>query len=350
MKYKKIEIVFDEAKDRFTRTLLVKENTNLVILGCIFCTALKTQFEHNFTFIKNKVEYLPDAFIAEGVYDKEKEVAMKKYNLKHLGNKFQFLYDTGDYWLFNCKVTDSNKEPNGNKLAYLIDGKGQGVWEDNKYSLMSYIEGEIGPEFKQEDEDLGYCLPWNFDNNQYSDFDYFDIEEEKEIFDETLIKNINLYLDGHHSAGFEVEVKRIKDKNNPQVANLYNIKNELENLDNLVINKTDTSFLSSIKSFDKKYAEEYMEENGLSNYKEWMKDSLNMFKYPFTDSINHPATVNFFYNLVKNENTNNLMCFAEDVKNNVVFLYRENGELKYYIPDEIKSIMLEVLLKMKKYN
>lgn len=85
MIYKKVKLEFDDAKDRLTRTLLIKENANLVIVGAIFCSALRTEFEHCFYFLKNKVHYSPDVFIAEGLSDIFEEVPMKNYKLKDMG-------------------------------------------------------------------------------------------------------------------------------------------------------------------------------------------------------------------------------------------------------------------------
>ena len=55
MKYKQIKITFDYSKpNRFYRTLLVKENINLVDLGCAIVTAFNGTFEHYFLFRKDK--------------------------------------------------------------------------------------------------------------------------------------------------------------------------------------------------------------------------------------------------------------------------------------------------------
>lgn len=53
-------------KDRLNRTILVREDTNLIELGCAMCTAIRTEFEHFFLFLKGKTTYCPDVFIEEG--------------------------------------------------------------------------------------------------------------------------------------------------------------------------------------------------------------------------------------------------------------------------------------------
>ena len=44
---------------------------------------------------------------------------MKKYKLKDMGTSFKFIYDTGEDWIFNCKVFKKDVEVKGNKIAYL---------------------------------------------------------------------------------------------------------------------------------------------------------------------------------------------------------------------------------------
>lgn len=211
MKYKRIKISLKEYPNRLTRTILVNEDTNLVILGCIFCDAFRSEFEHNFLFIKDKTHYSPDVFINEGTNDLIQEVPMKKYALKDLGDKFTFIYDTGENWEFDCKVSDKDEVVNGNKLAYLLDGEGQGIWEDNRSSLEAYLNGEIEPESNEEDEEKGLSLPWNFENSSYGDFDNFDLIEQQDVFDAMLIEDINEYLDNCHEYGLELEVDNLDE-------------------------------------------------------------------------------------------------------------------------------------------
>lgn len=225
MNYKTIKVEFTEKKDRFNRTIMVREDINLIELGCALCTALRTEFEHNFLFIKNKKHFLPDCFLADGWRDDLlDEVPMKKYSLKDLGDKFKFWYDTGDNWMFDCKVYKKDTELVGREIAYLVDGKGQGVWEDNAYTLRRYFEGEVDPNTDEEDEEKGIYFPWNLEIEKISDFDTkFNIAEEKELFDETLNSNIEIYLENCHSYGYELEVE---PRTQEVLDNMYENQNE----------------------------------------------------------------------------------------------------------------------------
>ncbi len=209
MVYKKIKIGFHNYNNRFNRTILVREDINLIELGCVICTSLRAEFEHYFLFIRNDLYYTPDCFIESPLSYYINEVPMKKYQLKDLGDEFTFLYDTGDNWEFDCKVYKKTvKIDEDYKFAYLLNGKGQGIWEDNIQTLTMYLDGEIDPNCNEENEDKGIYFPWNFIIDKYLDFDTsFDLDIEKDIFDCDVGYNIEIYLEKCHYCGYELEVK-----------------------------------------------------------------------------------------------------------------------------------------------
>lgn len=201
---------------------------------------------------------------------------------------------------------------------------------------MAYIDGIIDAESNKEDEMKGYYLPWNFNNTKYGDFDHYDIEEASEFFDSNLIANISDYLSGCHNYGFELEVKLLKEivKRRAQLSSSFGDRVDGEDL---IITKIKTDLLSSLKSINKEYAQKYMDDNCYDNYKEWKNNVLILFKVSFDASKNNLFTMNFFNRLVLCENTTNIVAYADDVISNIVFLYRDEDGLKYYIPDEIKK-------------
>lgn len=194
MKYKQIKLTFDYSDPkRFYRTLLAKEDVNLVDLGCAIVTAFGGEFEHLFLFNTNEKSYNPKAFMDDFIF--ENDVLMNNYTLSDLGNEFNFTYDTGDGWDFTAKVTDSNVEVDDEDFI-LIDGAGQGIWEDNIHTLKAYLNGDIDPNSYEPDEEQGYYPPWNFENKKYSDFDTsFDLEKEKERFMKNYPVDISTYIE-----------------------------------------------------------------------------------------------------------------------------------------------------------
>ena len=182
MRYKKIRLDFKYCeRGRFFRTILVEENINLVKLGCAIVAAFNGTFEHFFTFDKGRTQYAPRSFGQWGTYGMQ---FMEDYTLEVLGDSFTFTYDMGDNWEFKAKVYKKVYElDNEDEEVMLIDGAGQGIWEDNIYSLVEYLDGNISPDSSENDEEEGIFLPWNFENETFGDFDTaFDLDFEKEDF------------------------------------------------------------------------------------------------------------------------------------------------------------------------
>lgn len=202
MIYKKIKMLFYEHPDRFNRTILVPKDINLVHLGCIMACAINATFEHFFLFHVGKTGYVPEAFqiMAKNWY------LMKDYNLEDLGDQFIFEYDTGEGYRFKCKVYKKEEEIEKGEYAYLLDGKGQGIFEDNISSLYMYLDEEIDPNTSENNEDIDFYMPWNLPLEKISDFDDYDLEFEKESFGDEAIYSIYTYLEHQHECGYEMEI------------------------------------------------------------------------------------------------------------------------------------------------
>ena len=182
MKYKKIKLSFKYCeKNRFYRTFLVDENLNLKDFGCALITAFNGAFEHNFMFKNKNNTFNPRVFMEEFIF--ENDVLMDDYKVADLGDKFEFIYDTGDGWEFDGKVYANTFERDYNEQEIvLIDGAGQGIWEDNIRTLIAYFKGNLDGESLEINEDFGYFPPWNFSISKYSDFDNYDLEDDKGDF------------------------------------------------------------------------------------------------------------------------------------------------------------------------
>jgi hypothetical protein len=227
MEYRRIRISYKEAKDRFYRVLDIRNDLNLVYSGVIFATALNCEFEHDFMFRCNRQGYVPDSLMS-GDYDRW--AAMKDCCLKDLDLSFEYEYDTGDGWEFDCE-TESVFEKDDVTFAYLIEGKGQGIWEDNRYSLDMYLEGKVSPKDSYSENDEMIQLPWNFEDSCFGDFDEYDAEEEKQFFEASYLMDINDYLHRNHMNGYETDVLYIEPelyyaKENPFVRN-YDFDDEM---------------------------------------------------------------------------------------------------------------------------
>ena len=187
MEYKKLRITFDYPdKDRFYRVLLVKPNISLVDLGCVILTSLRSDFSHCFYFKDKDKNYNPKVFMEDFV--RSNDLLMNDYTLEDLHQKFDFFYDTGDGWQFNCEKGkgtveyEPNLEQGENEDAILIEGKGIGIYEDDISALYAYLDGKLKPDNLKEKPSIGAYIPHNIEIGQWGDFDKYDLEDAKHEF------------------------------------------------------------------------------------------------------------------------------------------------------------------------
>lgn len=180
MNYKRIRASFTEAKKEFYRNLYVREDVSINELGLILCCALSTEFTHTFCFIDGKTFYKMNSDEAESTA------------VSDLSRKFRFIYDMGEEWEFSCTISPTDYTLENTDKAVFIGGKGQGIWEDNKVSLLKYLNGEINPRSKKDNEEEGYFLPWNF---SYAPYGFFSYPLDKNAEKKALETFVNEYLD-----------------------------------------------------------------------------------------------------------------------------------------------------------
>lgn len=148
--------------------------------------------EHCFYFETKDYEFDPAAFLESYVF--ENSVYMNFYTIEDLGAKFTFCYDTGDGWDFDCRVYKKSVFLNTSDVVIILEGAGQGIWEDNIGTLYTYLSGEISPSFNGEDEERDIYKPWNIEIDKYSDFDApLDIEKENDDLREAVKFTIEEY-------------------------------------------------------------------------------------------------------------------------------------------------------------
>lgn len=182
MNYTKIRVEFKAFPKRFYREMYVKSNLSLYHLGVVLCCALKAEFEHYFLFKDSIREYIPKDF--EDMFGND--VFMSKYYLKDIvldkKNQFTFLYDTGEDYEFNVTVLEKNVNLNKRKVAIILSGAGDRIWEDNISTLYDYLSGKIDGEISESDEENGIYMPWNvYEGYKLKDFDKFNVKNLDEV-------------------------------------------------------------------------------------------------------------------------------------------------------------------------
>lgn len=208
MEYLKLKVKFKPYPKRFYRTLLVRPDMNLVDLGCILVTALEGAFEHCFLFETRDFSYEPIMFLTEGVNINSR--LMDDYTINDLGEKFDFVYDTGCNYEFACSVMKKRVEISDEESAYLIDGAGQGIWEDYIGELYDYLDGKIDPSSQGDDV---HQLPWNFDNTCFGDFDTaFNLEDAQDKFIDSYEADIYNYKEHIYVDFSNKDYQNVRDK------------------------------------------------------------------------------------------------------------------------------------------
>jgi len=222
MTYTKIRLDFKYGpKGRFYRVILVKDNPSLFKLGVAFGTVLGATFEHCFLFrCKDYVEYVMACFMEMPLRGYK---YLGFYHLSDLPDSFSYEYDTGDGWDFTCKKYKKTVELKSKEDIILLEGKGQGIWEDNICSLYALFNNEISPDFSGEDEEKGIYKPWNCVVAKYGDFDLpLNIEDENDSlsslfeidYQECLSKEKEYIKESHpclddynEESGFETKIR-----------------------------------------------------------------------------------------------------------------------------------------------
>lgn len=177
MEYTKIKISLKEHPKRLYRVLAIKGNPDLYQLGAIIGLSVEAWFEHLYLFRKKNVRYVVGSWM-DGFFD---ERDMAEHHMLDLGDNFYYEYDTGEGYVFNCKIyknkinyvdeeVDSEEEY---PAAYVLEGVGQGIFENDHYTLDKYLYGDIDPESSKESyEDKDFqLLPQNLTLEKYGDFD-----------------------------------------------------------------------------------------------------------------------------------------------------------------------------------
>lgn len=168
MKYIRVRLDYKYAKKgRFTRTLLVRDNPSLEDLGRYLVFALGGELEHMYFFKDNSGSYLPE----EWREDEKDTLSLEDSYLSDLSDKFTFVYDTGEDYVFECSKEKDKIDSIVDKPIIIEKAKGLGIYEDNPYTLNAYLNGEIEKEDNDYLEENSYSMPWNHKINSLSDFD-----------------------------------------------------------------------------------------------------------------------------------------------------------------------------------
>ena len=115
------------------------------------------------------------------------------------------------------------------------------------------------------------------------------------------------------------------------------------NYNKYLIKKEKTDLLSSLKQVNKKIIKEELESKDLDNIRELKKYIIDDFEFCLEMSKDDKNTIAYFFNILKNENTNQMAIYDEDIESLWAFVYKNKDGYSYFIADEIKNIINEKL-------
>lgn len=167
-KFTKVTASFRPARERLSRTFLIRSDADLIELGCALRILFGASPAHMFLFFaKGRL------FVPRSVLGPEGTQPMAEHTLKDLGSAFVFSYDTvGDNWEFDCTAEEEPEERTEKRRVLPLEAVGQGIWEDDLAVLKRFLSGELAPEERaEEDAARSIFLPWNFPVKKWGDFD-----------------------------------------------------------------------------------------------------------------------------------------------------------------------------------
>lgn len=119
---------------------------------------------------------------------------------------------------------------------------------------------------------------------------------------------------------------------------------EIKKLEKYLIKKDDkTDMLSSLEKIDKNIIDKKLKEYDIKTVKELAKYIIEEFKETLEIAKDDVFTRMFFNKLVDNENSMFFSAYESDVEDFFVFVYNNGFNYTYYIPDELRKIIKEIL-------
>lgn len=172
MKYYKIKISLENYEDRLNRTILFRENGTLDDLAFTIISIFNTYAYHLFKFEDDENKYECEISVFEAEIMNYPDVGKNTFFITldmiiAKDNKFVMTYDFGADYRFVIEIIDLNQYKDRFFIPRVIDGVGYGIIEDDKDSLIDYLEGKLSNQ-----KLVG------FQKNRFEtiDFESFDIE------------------------------------------------------------------------------------------------------------------------------------------------------------------------------
>ncbi|MBR3349688.1 MAG: hypothetical protein IKG55_06395 [Solobacterium sp.] len=181
MLYRKIRVSHLDDKTKLYRIFYVPEDIRLSDLASVIRETFRMEEGHLYEFRKGKISYVMKKDDPYGNYDDYGDYDMSRHTIHDPGDQYHFIYDYGDHWEFEVRIYKLTKEIDSNFPVIVLEGKGRGIWEDNRWGYMQLLNGEMPGNLSEDDEENEFYLPWNLGLEHAEDtFEEIDAEEETE--------------------------------------------------------------------------------------------------------------------------------------------------------------------------
>ena len=183
MEYTKIRISSKDAPDRLYRIFLIRDDLPLTIFAEVIMSSFLMSGEHIYEFRNKNRRFVLTC------EDCDKEcVPMPDYRISDLSEQSVFIYDLGEWWEFEVRKYKRKETSPLDQPVILQEGKGAGIFEDDRKVYLSYIAGNVDPKSRNTDPSRGAVLPWNLELLKFGEFEWpLDLEiyqeEINEIFE-----------------------------------------------------------------------------------------------------------------------------------------------------------------------
>lgn len=181
MLYRKIRVSHLDDKTKLYRIFYVPEDIRLNDLASVIRETFRMEEGHLYEFRKGKISYVMKTDDPYGYHDDYGDYDMSEHTIHDPGDQYRFIYDYGDHWEFEVRIFKLTKEIDSNFPVIVLEGKGQGIWEDNRWGYMQLLNGEMPKDLSEDDEENGFYMPWNLGLEHAEDtFEEIDAEAETE--------------------------------------------------------------------------------------------------------------------------------------------------------------------------
>ncbi len=189
MKYKKINLSWNDHPEFLNRTLFVRSDVDLFTLGVILLESLHAKYEEDLSILDDGILYLYRIDQEELDFDVEADEfrELEDFGFEDLKQTFTLLYnDVEEPYEFTC-VVEEEQNLSEDQYAFLLDGNCRCLFEDGKGLLSNYANGKIDRSTTMNDIfKMSLFVPDNIAFKTISEVEEYDLEQEQAEFNQKM--------------------------------------------------------------------------------------------------------------------------------------------------------------------